>query len=190
MNCRDYRRGLFYISKLFPLHIFFSSLFPPTDVSYFLQIINSFTSLNLICLFVLLLGAGGVGGLDQGEELHLGSSGLWEGSEQCAEITTKTQDSGWRTAGSPVTAAGVCACLCFYLCVWESAPGTPTVLQVSVLNFMYLWIYALAFINYFFSSMTKNFNLSHFECNTVFCRKLYHSACFQYFSFVEFCFTI
>lgn len=58
-----------------------------------------------------LLGAGGVGGLDQGEELHLGSSGLWEGSEQCAEITTKTQDSGWRTAGSPVTAAGVCACL-------------------------------------------------------------------------------
>ena len=59
-----------------------------------------------MCLFYLV-GAGGVGGLDQGEELHSGRSGLWQGPEQRAEVTTKTQDSGWRTAGSPVTAAGV-----------------------------------------------------------------------------------
>ncbi len=73
------------------------------------------------CLLVSLLGAGGVGGLDQGEELHPGSSGLWEGLEQCAEVTAKTQDSGWRTAGSPVAAAGVCAtCVCVFICVCEN----------------------------------------------------------------------
>lgn len=67
-----------------------------------------------------MLGAGGVGGLDQGEELHPGSSGLWEGPEQCAEVTTKTQDSGWRTAGSPVAAAGVCACVFLSVCVCKN----------------------------------------------------------------------
>ena len=74
-----------------------------------------FTILSKSCLFVLLLGAGGVGGVDQGEELHPGSSGLREGFEQCAEVTTETQNSGWRTAGSPLAAAGVCWCFC--LCV-------------------------------------------------------------------------
>lgn len=115
----------------------FFLLFSYLPVCFFL-ICFLFTCKNviLVCLFVLLLGAGGVGGLDQGEELHPGSSGLWEGPEQCTEVTSETQDSGWRTAGSPVAAAGVCAhvCLCFYVCVSESAPAVP---RVSVLNFMY-----------------------------------------------------
>lgn len=71
-------------------------------------------------MFVSLLGAGGVGSLDQGEELHPWGSGLWEGPEQCAEVTTKTQDAGWRTAGSPVAAAGVCACVFVFLSVCVS----------------------------------------------------------------------
>lgn len=77
--------------------------------------------LSFVCLLVLLLGVRGVGGLDQGEELHLGSSGLWKGPEQCPEVTTETQDSGWGTTGSPVTAAGVCACVLF-ISVCENQP--------------------------------------------------------------------
>lgn len=69
---------------------------------------------------VLLLGTGGVGGLDQGEELHPGSSGLWERPEQCAALTAETQDSGWRAVGSPLTAAGL---FVFLFLVRESAPS-------------------------------------------------------------------
>lgn len=61
----------------------------------------------LKCKSLFFLGAGGVGGLDPGEELHPGSSGLREGPEQRAEVTSETQDPGWRTAGPPLAAAGV-----------------------------------------------------------------------------------
>lgn len=56
---------------------------------------------------VSLLGAGGVGGLDPGEKLHPGVSGLREGPEQRAEVATETQDSGRGAAGAPLAAAGV-----------------------------------------------------------------------------------
>lgn len=73
-------------------------------------LITFYFSLNVN--LVLFIGARRIGGLDKGEELHPRSSGLWEGPEQCTEVITKTQDSGWRTAGSPVAAAGVCAHVC------------------------------------------------------------------------------
>lgn len=50
----------------------------------------SFRTSNIEPRWVPLLGAGGVGGLDQGEELHPGSSGLREGPEQRLEVTAET----------------------------------------------------------------------------------------------------
>lgn len=43
--------------------------------------------------------------MDQGEKRHLGSSGFWKGPDKRAQITSKTQDFGWRTTRSPVPAA-------------------------------------------------------------------------------------
>lgn len=58
-------------------------------------------------MYLLLKGVGRVGRVDQGEKLHLRSSGFRKGPDKRAEITSKTQDIGWRTASSPVSVASM-----------------------------------------------------------------------------------